>query len=60
MYRSVGRVNEDDPAAMASEHLHHDDVTVDQQAFLGKSGMKEFEELSPEEAREKLRYKINT
>ena len=53
-------MNEDDPAAMASEHLHHDDVTVDQRAFLGKSGMKEFEELSPEEAREKLRFIINT
>lgn len=49
-------MNEDEPfAATASEHLHHDDATVDQQAFLGKSGMKEFEDLPPEEARERLR-----
>ena len=43
-------------AATASEHIHSDDVTVDQQAFLGKAGVKEFEELSPEEARERLKY----
>lgn len=58
IYRSVGRVNDeaDEIFAMASEHLHHEDATVDQQAFLGKAGMKEFGELSPHEARERLRY----
>ena len=43
-------------AATASEHLHDHDATVDREAFLGKAGMKEFEELSPEEARERLKY----
>lgn len=58
LYRSLGRVNDDGDgaAATASEHIHDDDVTVDQQAFLGKAGVKEFEELPPHEARERLKY----
>ena len=58
LYRSLGRVNDDGDgaAATASEHIHSDDVTVDQQAFLGKAGVKEFEELPPEEARKRLKY----
>jgi len=53
----MGKVNEEDDglAATLSEHLH-EDATVDQQAFLGKARVKEFEELSPEEAREQLKY----
>lgn len=54
---SLGRVNEDADAASvtAGEHLRDHDATVDQEAFLGKAGVKEFEELSPEEARERLK-----
>lgn len=54
----MGRVNEDADAASvtAGEHLRDHDATVDQEAFLGKAGVREFEELSPEEARERLKY----
>lgn len=55
--RPLGRVSEDGDgvAATMGEHLN-DDATVEQQAFLGKSRVKEFEELSPDEAREQLKY----
>jgi len=52
----MGRVDDgNDAAALAGDSIH-DDVTVDQQAFLGKAGVKEFEDLSPDEARKRLKY----
>ena len=54
----MGKVNEDgdEAAVTVSEHLHHGDATVDQEAFLGKARVKEFEDLSPDEARQRLKY----
>ena len=52
----MGRADDGErAAATASEHIHEDDVTVEQQAFLGKAGVKEFEELPPDQAREHLK-----
>ena len=52
----MGRVDDgNDAAALAGDNIH-DDVTLDQQAFLGKAGVKEFEDLSPDEARKRLKY----